>query len=637
MNYENIASQIIDKVGGKSNIIAVVHCATRLRFTLQDKELRDEEAISNIESVKGTFYVNGQFQVILGSGLVNIICNEINQQLGEREVVMPTASKEETSFLQRAVKLLSDIFVPIIPAIVAGGLLMGINNVLTAPFFNEQSIIMLYPNFADLASMINVFASAAFTFLPVLIGFSATKKFGGNPYLGAAMGMIMVHPELLNAYAVGNTASADIPFWNLFGFHVDAVGYQGTVLPVLAVSWILAKIEIRLHKITPTWLDNLTTPLIATLLTGFVTFILVGPVLRGAGDMLSEGITWLYNSLGALGGAIFGFFYAPITMTGMHHSFIAIETQLLAAKVTTGGSFIFTTAAMSNVAQGGAVLAVILVSRNQKMKSLCGAAGVSALLGITEPAMFGVNLKLRYPFIAAMIASGVASAWIAFQHVLAVALGAAGLPGFISVDPSNWLNFAIGLCLAFSISFALTIVFGKRQSAKEAAETTTKVVEKQAIISERTPLPIQVFAPMDGEIAPITEASDPTFASKAMGDGFLIRPSDDTIYAPFDATIEFVFPSKHAIGLCTKDGIQILLHCGIDTVNLQGEGFTCFVNDKQLVKAGDKLLHFDKIAMEEKGYNLETLVIFTKIPEGKQLQDLKSGVFHHTSTVLTIQ
>jgi PTS system sucrose-specific IIC component len=280
---------------------------------------------------------------------------------------------------------------------------MGLNNLLTSPLVNGQSMIELYPMWQGLASAINTFANAPFTFLPVLIGFSATRKFGGNAFLGAAMGMIMVHPDLLNAYQIG---LAQPPVWDIFGFQIAAIGYQGTVLPVLAVSWILANIEKRLHKVTPSWLDNLTTPLLSILVTSFLTFICVGPVLREAGNLLASGITWLYNTLGPVGGALFGFAYAPITMTGMHHSFIAIETQLLADSAHTGGSFIFSTASMNNVAQGAAVLAVLLMTKNDKMKSICSASGISALLGITEPAMFGVNLKFVKPFIMSARPSG---------------------------------------------------------------------------------------------------------------------------------------------------------------------------------------------------------------------------------------
>lgn len=273
------------------------------------------------------------------------------------------------------------------------------------------------------------------------------------------MAMIMVHPDLLNAYSIG---MAEPPVWNIFGFEIGAIGYQGTVLPVLAVSWILATIEKKLHKVTPSWLDNLTTPLISILVTAFLTFIAVGPLLREAGNLLATGITWLYNTLGFVGGGIFGLAYAPITLTGMHHSFIAIETQLIADTAKTGGSFIFSTASMNNVAQGAAVLAVLFMTKNEKMKSICSASGISAMLGITEPAMFGVTLKLKYPFYAAIIGSAVGSAYLAATKTLAQALGAAGLPGFISMKPEDYLNFAIGLILSISVSFILTIVFWKK-------------------------------------------------------------------------------------------------------------------------------------------------------------------------------
>ena len=410
MDYAKTASLVIKYVGGKNNIKSVTHCATRLRFQLRDNGLRNEEAISDLEGVKGVFLTQSQFQIIFGSGIVNMVCDEAQKQLGTLEEKPEEKEKGKGNVVQRFIKMLSDIFVPIIPAIVAGGLLMGLNNLLTSPLVNGQSMIELYPMWQGLASAINTFANAPFTFLPVLIGFSATRKFGGNAFLGAAMGMIMGHPDLLNAYQIG---LAQPPVWDIFGFQIAAIGYQGTVLPVLAVSWILANIEKRLHKVTPSWLDNLTTPLLSILVTSFLTFICVGPVLREAGNLLASGITWLYNTLGPVGGALFGFAYAPITMTGMHHSFIAIETQLLADSAHTGGSFIFSTASMNNVAQGAAVLAVLLMTKNDKMKSICSASGISALLGITEPAMFGVTLKLKYPFYAAMAGSAAGSAYLA--------------------------------------------------------------------------------------------------------------------------------------------------------------------------------------------------------------------------------
>lgn len=610
MDYDKIASQIIENVGGKENIRSVQHCATRLRFQLKNPDLRNEDAISDIEIVKGTFMTNSQFQIILGSGIVNLVCDEVQKQIGSIEA--SDEPEEETgSPVQRFIKMFSDIFVPIIPAIVAGGLLMGINNVLTAAMFEGgKSIIDMYPQFKDLAACINLFANAPFTFLPVLIGFSATKRFGGNPYLGAAMGMIMVHPDLLNAYSLGT--GVEVPTWNLFGLSVDAVGYQGTVLPVLAVSWILANIEKRLHRVTPTWLDNLTTPLLSIMISAFVTFIFVGPILRGAGNLLADGITWLYNTLGPIGGGLFGLAYAPITLTGMHHSFIPIETQLLASIATTGGSFIFITASMNNVAQGAAVLAVLFKTKDEKLKSICSASGISALLGITEPAMFGVTLKLRYPFYAAMIGSAVGSAWCAMFHVLAQALGAAGLPGFISVLPKDWPMFGIGLALSMITSIVMTLVFWNKIEAqtqpatKETQETNTQVESTTDTFEE-----VDLGACVKGEVKNITKSTDEAFSSEAMGKGVCINPSEGIVYAPCDATVLFTFPTKHAVGLKTNSGVEILIHCGIDTVNMNGEGFETFVKDGQTVTKGTTLLKFDREKIKAASYSDQTMMVVT--------------------------
>ncbi len=640
MDYAKIAEQVIRYVGGKKNIKSVAHCATRLRFQLRDNSLRNEEALSDVEGVKGVFLTQSQFQIIFGSGTVNLVCAEVQKQLGTLQE-QATDEKEEKSgnAIQRFIKMLSDIFVPIIPAIVAGGLLMGLNNVLTSPLINGSSVIELHPQWAGLATAVNTFASAPFTFLPVLIGFSATKKFGGNAFLGAAMGMIMVHPDLLNAYQIG---IADPPVWNILGLNVAAIGYQGTVLPVLAVSWIIANIEKRLRKVTPSWLDNLTTPLLSILITSFLTFIFVGPVLREAGNLLAAGITWLYNSLGFVGGAIFGLTYAPITMTGMHHSFIAIETQLLADSVHTGGSFIFSTASMNNVAQGAAVLAVLMLTKNDKLKSICSASGVSALLGITEPAMFGVTLKLKYPFYAAIIGSGVGSAYLAWKRILAQALGAAGLPGFISMKPEDYGNFAIGLVLSMAVSFGLTVVFWKKMgiekdvaaagtdgralNADKASEAnvTAEKIKTEATVTKKEEITEAVqetqkltfTSPMKGKVLPVDQSADETFASKMLGDGIAVEPVDGTIYAPCDGSVSLVFPTKHAVGIKSAEGVEILIHVGINTVQLEGEGFEAFVAPGDTVKKGDKLLKADLDFIREKGINPQTMMIF---PEAMNL------------------
>lgn len=629
MDYAKIASQVIENVGGKQNIKSVQHCATRLRLQLKNNDLRNEEAVSDIEGVKGVFLTQSQFQIIFGSGLVNLVCDEVQKQLGIAVDTSADDEKEEKkgNALQRLVKLLSDIFVPIIPAIVAGGLLMGLNNILTAAMFHGKSVIDLYPQWKGLATAINLFASAPFTFLPVLIGFSATKKFGGNPYLGAAMGMIMVHPDLLSAYSIG---IAQPPVWNIFGFKIAAIGYQGTVLPVLAVAFILATIEKKLHKVTPTWLDNLTTPLISIMVTSFLTFIFVGPVLREAGNLLADGITWVYNTLGFVGGGLFGLAYAPICLTGMHHSFIAIETQLIAAKATTGGSFIFTTASMNNVAQGAAVLAVLFLTKNEKMKSICSASGVSALLGITEPAMFGVTLKLKYPFYAAIIGSAVGNAYCAATGVLAQALGAAGLPGFLSMLPKDYLNFAIGLILSMAVSAVLTAIFWKKfnieredNKAQTSVEEEVKEIEVQESTADTAEETNELYAPMKGEVLDVSKSADPAFASKAMGEGVAINPSEGVIYAPADGTISLIFPTKHAMGITLNSGVELLIHAGIDTVKMEGKGFETFVETGVKVKKGDKLLSFDMDLVKEKGYQTQTMFLVADA-KGKEVEVIEA-------------
>jgi sucrose PTS system EIIBCA or EIIBC component len=475
MNYKKIAEEILDAIGGKENVSAAAHCATRLRMVLNEDENIDKAKLEEMDVVKGTFSTGGQFQIILGSGTVNEVYKELAKLTGLSEMSTKEVSKagsKKLNPIQQFVKMLSDIFVPIIPAIVAGGLLMGINNLLTAKdfFIAGKSLIEAYPNIADLAGLINTFANAAFVFLPILIGFSATQRFGGNPYLGAALGMLMVHPDLLNGYGYADAvAKGEVPIWKIFNFEIEKVGYQGSVLPVLVSSFVLAKIETFLRRRVPSFLDNLVTPLLSIFITGILTFTLIGPITRGAGNLLTDGLVWLYDTTGFIGGILFGLVYAPIVITGMHHSFIAIETQLLADIAKTGGSFIFPIAAMSNVGQGAATLAVLALTKDAKVKGVASAAGISALLGITEPAMFGVNLKLKYPFIGAIVGSAVGSGFVTLFKVKAIAMGAAGLPGIISIKPGTITFYIIGMAISFAAAFLVTIILGKRDAKKQVS------------------------------------------------------------------------------------------------------------------------------------------------------------------------
>lgn len=465
--YKQTAEEILEIIGGRENLISAAHCATRLRLVLKDESLVDIKSLENVSLVKGNFSTSGQFQIILGSGIVDEVYKEFIQIAEIKESSKAEVKKEADNKLnlgQKLVKTLADVFVPILPALIASGLLMGINNVLTSQglFISGKSLVEVYPGMADLAAMINTFANAAYVFLPVLIGFSATKLFGGNPYLGAVIGMIMVHPDLLNGYGYGEAITkGTIPTWNILGFSIEKVGYQGTVLPVLASSFILAKCEHYFRKIIPEVLDNLLTPLLSVFVTGVLTFTVVGTLMRSVGNILTSGILWLHNSLGVFGGAVFGFIYAPFTLTGMHHSLLPIDIQLLSNMAATGGSFLLAIAACNNVSQGAAALASMVISEDKKLKGVALTSGISAMLGITEPAMFGVNLKLKFPFYAAMVGSAAGSAYVTVANVLNISPGAAGLIGFVCIRPQSILNFFIGIGISFVIGFILTFVFAK--------------------------------------------------------------------------------------------------------------------------------------------------------------------------------
>ena len=474
MNFPKIAEQTIAKLGGKENITTLAHCATRLRLTLADESKVDKEAIENIEGVKGQFSTSGQYQIIFGSGTVNKVHAEMQKQMGIGDMStseVAAAGAANQPLLQRLVKGLADIFVPIIPAIVAGGLLMGIHSMLTSVgfFWEGHSVITKYPEVSDLVDFINTIANAPFVFLPVLLGFSATRKFGGNPFLGAALGMLLVHPALADGWNYAKTLmEGNIKYWNVLGLEIEKVGYQGTVIPTIISAWVLATLEKGFRKFVPSYLDNLVTPMFSLFIAGFLAFTVIGPFGREAGSLISAGLTWLYNTLGFLGGAIFGTFYAPIVITGMHQTFIAVETQLLAEMAQTGGTFIFPIAAMSNIAQGAACLGVAFTMKDAKVRGLAIPSGVSALLGITEPAMFGVNLRYRHAFISAMIGSGLASAFIAAFNVKAIALGAAGFLGVASIKPASLAMYSIGMVISFVVAFGLSVILGKRVQAKKA-------------------------------------------------------------------------------------------------------------------------------------------------------------------------
>ena len=474
--YAKTAREILNCIGGGENVISSAHCATRLRLVLKDESKINMDALEQIELVKGNFNNGGQFQIILGTVIVDKVYAEFVKignvaEMTKEEVKQEAAKKMNP--VQKLLKTLADVFVPILPALVASGLLMGINNILTAQgmFFADMSLVDAYPQIKDLADMINLASNAGFTFLPVLIGFSAAKIFGGTPILGAVIGAIMIHPDLLNGYSYGQALlDGTVPYWHIFGLPVAKVGYQGTVLPVIVSVFCMSFIEKRLRKVVPAMLDNIITPLVSVLVTAALTFLFIGPVMRTVGDAMTNAVMWLFFDLGPLGGLIYGVTYPLLVITGMHHSLVTAETQILANIQTLGGSPTFVVVACANCAQGAAALAVMMLMRkNAKMKSMASASGISAFLGITEPAIFGVNLKLRYPFYAALIGGGIGAAYATMMHVLSVSQGPCGLIGVICIRPDCMLQFLVSTIITIICTFIITILFGKTIGRKQQA------------------------------------------------------------------------------------------------------------------------------------------------------------------------
>ena len=493
MDYKGIAEQILNDVGGPENIASYAHCATRLRLVLVDETKADKKAVEKIEAVAGSFTAGGQYQIILGPGTVNKVHDELAALTHIKEASMEEVKKAAAAHMnpvQRFVKTLSDIFVPLIPALVASGLMMGLFNLLAQPglwpwLADDQNLIGQWPAIADLAAMINLFANAAFVFLPVLIGFSAAKVFGANQYLGAVIGMIMVHPDLLNAWGQGQAAlEGNIPTWSLFGWDVAQIGYQGTVLPVLFAVYFLAVVEKWLRKRMPTVLDMLFTPLLAVIATGFATILVIGPVMRWVGSLISDFFVNLLDFGGPVAGFIMGATYSLLVITGVHHSFHAVELGLLA---DTGANPLLPIWSMSNVAQGAAALAAYFLIRNRatKIKDITIPSAVSAFLGITEPAIFGVNLRLLTPFLGALIGGGVAGAFVVATDVTMTSIGATGLPGTALVTPEKIPMYFVGIAISISVAMAATFLITKARGFAKEAEDEMNEEEIEAVALPR--------------------------------------------------------------------------------------------------------------------------------------------------------
>ena len=655
MDHKSVAQRVLKDVGGTGNIVAAAHCATRLRLVLKSQDKVDQVAIDNDEDLKGSFLNAGQFQIIVGPGDVN----EVHKHLIAAGA--PEASKDDLksiaakqgNLVSRFIKTIADIFVPLIPVLVGGGMLMALNSLLTSKgIFGPQAVIELFPEWADFADIVNLLSAAPFAFLPVLVGFSATKVFGGNPYLGLTMGAAMVSPALMNGYNVaaslaGAEGTDPMKYWNLFGLQVQQAGYQGTVLPIMLVAFILSHIEKFFHKVLKGTIDFIFTPTLTILITGFLTFILVGPPMFQLGTWLGEGINWLYTVAGPLGGLIFGTFYAFIVMTGMHQAFPPIEMSLWA----TGGSFIFVVASMSNVAQGAAAAGVALTTKNKKIKGIASAAAPSAFLGITEPAMFGVNLALRWPFYIAIVSAGIGSMVTSILGIKAGKLGAAGYLGFPSIEATVGAGipgFLGCLVLTTVIAFVASFIWGKKVESGNTEEAEAPAVPAATEASTEAPSVasaeasgegVELGAHLVGTVVPLVDVKDPTFSSGALGAGTAVEPTEGKLYAPADGKITVAFPTGHAYGLRTEDGLDLLMHIGMDTVELDGKHFTPKVAKGDTVKRGDVIAEFDIPAIKAAGYPLATPLVITnskKLAESVQDAQNSGAAVTNADSVLKV-
>ena len=675
MDHAKVAGEVVEAVGGASNISAAAHCATRLRLVIADESKINQQALDDNEDLKGTFAAGGMFQIIVGPGDVDQVYANMVANHGVREVSKDEAKEEAEAggnVFSRFVKMIADIFVPVLPALIAGGLLMALHSVLTAEgLFGERSVIQMFPALTDYDALINLVSSAAFAFLPVLVGFSAAKRFGGNTYLGAAMGAAMVSPSLLSAYSMTDAAAAakfwaytdQSSVWNLFGLEVTKVGYQAMVIPTLVVTWIMCLIEKSLHKVLKGTADFLLTPLITLLITGFLAFVIVGPVTRELSNYLTYGINWAYTTLGVFGGLIFGFFYSAIVVTGLHQSFPAIEIPLLPSNGGVG-DFIFPIASMANVAQGAAALAVFFKTRDAKLKGLAGAGGVSAVFGITEPAIFGVNLRLRWPFYCAMVSAAIGSAGVALLNVRGQALGAAGFVGFVSIVPKSIPAYLALEVLVFVISFGLTFGYamtrgkadmeGRAPAAKAAAPVAAAAATAApaaapaaagAPAAAPAPAPsfsdeavadLSVTSPLAGTAIPLEQVKDESFAKGMLGPGIGIEPADGLVVAPFDGTVTVAFPTGHAYGLKSASGVQVLIHVGMDTVKLDGKGFTPRVAKGDVVRRGDVLAEVDLDVIREAGYETITPVVVTNKKKLGAITPVASGQIQRGDALLDV-
>ena len=641
MDYRKTAQDILDHVGGSKNIASAAHCATRLRLVITDNKKVSKEALENIDGVKGVFEASGQLQIILGTGTVNKVFAEFIDIAGitaSSKAEAKEAAAEKQNWFMRAIKLLGDIFVPIIPAIVASGFLMGIMNSLD--FMNSNGFLHINTH-SSIYVFANLFSNIAYTFLQILIAFSAAKAFGANQYLGAVIGMIMIHPSLQNAYTVATEGvqQTQSVFFGLF--KIDMVGYQGHVIPVIIAVWILAVIEKKLHKIVPEVLDLFVTPLVSVFVTGYLTLSIVGPIFVWAENAILGAIQWMLTLPLGLGSLIMGSLYAPTVVTGIHQMYTAIDIGQLAKY---GVTYWLPLASAANVAQGAAALAVGIKSKDKKIKSLALPSSLSAFMGITEPAIFGVNLRFFKPFIAGCIGGGCGALYASLVHLGAKGTGVTGIFGILLClnQPLQYLiEMVIAVGVAFVISFLIYEDAEPKAATADAAETaavenmeTTDAVataDTTAETAEET-----LTSPVNGTQIPLSEVADETFASEMLGTTVAVEPADGKIVAPCDGEVSNIFETGHAVCITTEAGGELLIHIGIDTVKMDGKGFTKKVSDGDKVHAGDILVEADLEEIKNAGYQTTTMMILTNTDEFGNVTKAEPAEVKTTSKVMTL-
>ena len=608
MDYNKCAAQILDAIGGKDNLASEAHCATRLRLVIADNEKVKKSVLENIDGVKGVFEAQGQLQIIIGTGTVNKVYAEFIKIAGVEAASkddVKKAAAAKAPWYKRAVKTLGDIFVPIIPAIVATGLLCGLLGGLSRAF----------PSMADsqIYKLLDIFSNAALTFLPILIAVSAAKIFGANVYLGAVIGMIMIHPNLINAWSVGD--GKDLPtLWSWFGvWDIRATGYQGHVIPVVIAVLLLSVIEKKLHKKVPEMFDLFVTPLVSVLITGFLTMTVIGPVFSQIESWVLSGAQWLISIPFGIGSFLMGAAYAPTVVAGVHHMYNAIELSMIADN---GKNIWMPIATAANVAQGAAALAVAIKTKNKKTKSMALPASLSAFMGITEPAIFGVNVRFVKPLIAGMVGGACGAAVASIMNVYATANGVTGIFGFL-ITTDSIVGYLLTFVVASAVAFGLSWILFKdpaEETAQGAPATPAPAAEEVPAVETKPEANYDdncVYSPLKGKAVLMADVPDETFASDVLGVGAAVDPTEGKVVAPADGEVSTLFDTHHAIGLTLDNGMEMLIHVGINTVELNGEGYEAHVSEGDKVVRGQTLITFDIPLIKSKGFPVITPVIIT--------------------------